>query len=366
MAKLASNARAVKLAAKYGLGVLNITWEDTGRDKYSSLGPNICDFTLSADSELMAMIRKPNYTDITCDTNIDNFNVTVGNEVKDPEKKLARISLRELLSNLPLYTNAKVKPMFLPRDEKILTSAQACILPAQKDGSVEFNPEIASYQSTAGNPAVLVIVVSSNGTSIQVLTDWRQKLYFNDGGMAANFKAQGLTAHRKSKGVTDEAELKKDLSVHEKQDNMLLVFQIPLKQKELYAARYKSLYKSNGIVNECASVSGASMFGLANFEDAILTTGKAHSVFKGTQDLELERDERFPIRVVEQFYKISNTLEIEEKEFALIAEKINNVYLRGGGSGSLVVDGVTPRMTEPGLQKTLSAAAAAEKPLVLS
>src|SRR5689334_17341575 len=33
-------------AARRGLGVVNVMWEDTGRAQYSSIGPNITDLTL--------------------------------------------------------------------------------------------------------------------------------------------------------------------------------------------------------------------------------------------------------------------------------------------------------------------------------
>jgi hypothetical protein len=37
---------AIALASKYGLNILNVTWEDTGRYKDSSVGPNISDVTI--------------------------------------------------------------------------------------------------------------------------------------------------------------------------------------------------------------------------------------------------------------------------------------------------------------------------------
>ena len=37
---------AIQLANKYGLNILNVTWEDTGRYYNSSVGPNISDVTI--------------------------------------------------------------------------------------------------------------------------------------------------------------------------------------------------------------------------------------------------------------------------------------------------------------------------------
>lgn len=40
------NDDAIRLADKYGLNILNVTWEDTGRYYNSSVGPNISDVTI--------------------------------------------------------------------------------------------------------------------------------------------------------------------------------------------------------------------------------------------------------------------------------------------------------------------------------
>src|SRR4051794_31783531 len=45
-AAMVGDARARSLVAKQGLSLLNVTWEDTGRYKGSSVGPNISDMTI--------------------------------------------------------------------------------------------------------------------------------------------------------------------------------------------------------------------------------------------------------------------------------------------------------------------------------
>src|SRR5208283_4654900 len=71
--QMVSNRSAQKLAAKHGLGIVNVTWEDTGRYKGSAVGPNIGDISP------------------------DLFFVLVGNEKGED---LRKITLRELLGNL--------------------------------------------------------------------------------------------------------------------------------------------------------------------------------------------------------------------------------------------------------------------------
>jgi len=351
LSNLHLNPFVTNLANKFGLVIQTVSWEDTARSKNSSWGPNISDMTLCVDNYNMSMIRKPNYGDITCDMPIEKFFLTVGNETK--KGNLERISLKEYLQNIGKYTNHKVQPMFdTTRDTKILTSAQCCILPADKDGSVEFNARLFNYQSYSDNPAVLVIVVSANGTSAQVVTEYQQKLYFNEGEMAANFVAKGLTQHRLIQGITDEKALKETMNLEEKEQNSLLIFQIPLKQK-VVKRNYDSMCLescSMAMPPGCASASSnfsAMSMKSANFEDAIISTGKAHSKFIGTGDFALERDTRYPIRCTIQMYKISNTNDISEQQFSEIAEKINNIYNKSDVYGSLVVDGMTNRITEP-------------------
>jgi hypothetical protein len=43
--------RAQDLAAQYGMQVMNVTWEDTGRYKNSAVGPNISDMTIQVGYE---------------------------------------------------------------------------------------------------------------------------------------------------------------------------------------------------------------------------------------------------------------------------------------------------------------------------
>ena len=42
---------ADRLAGKYGLNILNVTWEDTGRYQNSSVGPNISDVTIQVQHQ---------------------------------------------------------------------------------------------------------------------------------------------------------------------------------------------------------------------------------------------------------------------------------------------------------------------------
>ena len=66
---MVSNPRAQNLARQFGLNILDITWEDTGRYKNSAVGPNISDMTIQVQHRhpqtdqhelyLMPVIRHP-------------------------------------------------------------------------------------------------------------------------------------------------------------------------------------------------------------------------------------------------------------------------------------------------------------------
>ena len=84
-----------------------------------------------------------------------------------------------------------------------------------------------NYQSKKSDPAVLVIVSTSKGTSAQIIEGNEQKLLFNNYGRKADFIGQRLTDNRIERGVSIHGAMTKQ----EKQDNCIVIIQIPLKQK---------------------------------------------------------------------------------------------------------------------------------------
>src|SRR5262249_48146644 len=68
--------------------------------------------------------------------------------------------------------------------------------------------------------------------------------------------------------------------------------------------------------------------------------------FTEIDNLDIERDERYPVRVTVQFYKATSNGVVSERDMAEIAEQIQKVYKQGDYVGSLVVDGRTGRPTD--------------------
>ena len=258
-AGMVSDRQARAIAAKYGLNILNVTWEDTGRYLGSSVGPNISDMTIQVQQKdqasgrfyltSMPVIRQPNFSDVTADIDPKKFYLLVGNE---KGKALKRISLEQLLADPRAYMTepgswkGSEKSLLAKRDTHVLVSAQACFLPVPRKGIAEFNPVIFNYQSYEGDPAVLTILATREGTSMTVIDNkrdafqagmtWGQRLFFNQKGDRAPLTGKRLsdylagddTKGGKDKKVTQSVEAAQETGL-----NMVLLIQVPLKQKNL-------------------------------------------------------------------------------------------------------------------------------------
>ena len=247
-----SNSHASNMINSEGLSINSVSWEDCARNKGSCWGPNISDMTLQVNKYLMPVIREDNFKDKTWDVNMDKIPIVIGNETSDKNTKLKTVSLREYLSNFDKYMSHKipfkkfdltVKPknnMDNPfnwgnnnndnnkmKDTHVIMSSQCCILPIEKGKETKFSVAVFNYQSSKNNPAVLCIVSTSKGTSAQIIENGTQQLLFNNNGVKSEFIAQRLSDNRIERGVSVEGPMTKQ----EKQDNCIIVIQVPLKRK---------------------------------------------------------------------------------------------------------------------------------------
>ena len=331
---------------------MNVSWEDTARSKNSCWGPNISDMTLTTGGRIMPVIRKPNFADVSIDFPIDKLSVLVGNE---NNSNLKRISLKEYLKDINKYTSNKVKPMYLDRDDKILTSSQCCILPCETD-KTDFSVNLYNYQSSKSNPRVLVIVSSAKETSCQIVTG-NTGLNFNRNGKEARYRVERLADDRKARNVEQTCKITEE----EKQSNDLFIYQIPLlDQPGVY-------YKSQQIVLESCtdctdgddddSYKGSSVnsyarddFGSSKrrrgFDQGILSVGSDIGVYPSVGKLNLVRDNKYPIRLTIQHYRVTDSVDnITSDLVKEIVSDISNIYEMGLNESSLVVEKTT-RTTE--------------------
>ncbi len=338
-ASMVSNSAAQSLARKQKLQILNLTWEDTGRFKNSSVGPNISDMTIQVEhstqngkqTTCMPVVRFPNFSDKTGDISADKFFLQVGNEKGD---ELHKVSLKKFLSNMRNYlSNANSwagnnQSLWNKRDEKVLVSAQACFLPIPQSGDATFNPVLFNYQSVQGDPAVLTILATREGTSVTVIDNkrdgfqsrgvWGQRLFFNQDGERASFTGKRMSDFVES---SEGKQVMQNGSAQEKAGlNMVMLIQVPLKQRTPH--RNKG-YECD-MMMEAASMGAETkmMKRSSNVENAVIGHGSVEGPFTEIDYLPIERDTRFPIRVTVQFYKATDNGVVSEADMSEIASQI--------------------------------------------
>jgi hypothetical protein len=377
---MVSDSDLTSRVRRRNLSLVNVTWEDTGRAQGSALGPNISDLTLQVrrrdpsgrfESSIMPVIRPPNFTDRTGDVPSDRFFVRVGNE---QGQNLRSIPLTDVLKNLKGFAS---KPdsilgdgnVFAARDTHFLVSAQAVFLPIPKSGKAQFNPVLFNYQSAPGSPAVLTILVTRQGTSMQVIENksedataagWGQELYFDNKGQRAAF-----TAERKSDVVQRiEAQggpkTEDDKSALQKGADVLFLVQIPLKHAQLGrlggampsgvgggGAPMSAAAPAAAPPAKSASKKGAARGAPADegsdVENAVLGHGPNVGPFNEGHSLKIERDPKFPIRITVQFYKATSNGSVSDIDLDSISRSIGSVYEHADAVGSLVMPDGDPR-----------------------
>lgn len=334
-----------------GLDILNLTWEDTGRAKGSALGPNISDLTIQPldgpqhqrqqRDPLLPVIRFPNFADLTADVRIDDLLVLVGNHRGEA---LRPITLRSYLQDFRSYQHAPTGTMsgslLAERDEVVLTSAQACLLPVPAGGSVRFAPVLFNYQSRLGAPAVLVILATPEGTSAQVVENdpalaaghaWGQRLFHNANGQRAGLLATRFSELKRpiAEGATGAA-VADGLSC-------VLVIQVPL-----VVARSQEWDSLKGCAEACAPPAASAR----GMEQAVVQAGPVEGPWLGLHGCHIQRDVRFPIRATVQFYQATDTGSVASADLDRLAQTIHRVYATAQTVGSLVTAGWTGRPTE--------------------
>ena len=84
----------------------------------------------------------------------------------------------------------------------------------------------------------------------------------------------------------------------------------------------------------------------SDVENAVIGHGELEGPFTEIDNLSIERDERFPVRVTVQFYKATSNGVVSEADLQAIKEQIDRVYAQSDYVGSLVTQGETGRVTE--------------------
>lgn len=351
-----------RLARNHGLHPVNVMWEDCARYLGSSVGPNISDLTLQVQhatsdgraAALLPALRPPNFRDRTGDIALDRLFVLAGNHAGAP---LELVSLRDLLGDLRAFLTqpsswaGDARSLLAPDEPHALVSAQACFLPVPRGAVATFNPVLFNYQSSRGNPAVLSILATPEGTSVTVIDNahegfapgqaWGQRLYFNEHGQRAC-----LTGRRRSDvaatGAVTEPAGPSVGGADVGGVNVVLLVQVPLRQRPQPVV-YGAL---GGATMDFMELERGISVG-PDLEDAVIGHGELEGPFREVDGLAIERNPRFPVRVTVQFYKATSTGEVSAAEMAQLADVIERVYAEADYTGSLVLDGGRP--TQPGV-----------------
>jgi len=346
---------------EHGLNVVNVMWEDTGRNHGSALGPNISDVTLQVRestpagirTHLLPVIRHPNFTDRTADIRAADMWVRVGNQRAGGG--LQAVPLTEVLSHMREYLSNGDSmlgggSMLAERDTHFLVSAQHVYVPIPRRGQAEFNPVIFNYQSAPESPAVLVLLVTRQGTSAtvienragdQTLQGWGQQLYFNNAGQRTVFTAERRSAVA-ARIEAGEARAQDQGALEEGADMMMIV-QVPLVHRnagflggldgdEMSMAE-ESAPASAMAPRRSRGGSGAR----SDVEQAVLGHGADLGPFEEMHGLRLERDDRFPVRVTVQFYRATSNGVLNDQDIQEVRDQIARVYEEADFVGSLVV-----------------------------
>jgi len=340
-----------RVCERYGLNVVNVTWEDTGRYAGSCWGPNISDLTIQVQHGTprervctpMPVIRYPNFHDISADLDPEQFYLLVGNEQGDEE--LSPVSLSDYVWGLRDYLHdpsdwpGRRQGLWAPRDSVVLVSAQAVFLPIPEDGEATFNPVLYNYQSYEGDPAVLAIVATREGTSAAIIDNssdyapegswgWGQQLFFNSDGQRASFTGTRLSDFVEDGGSEDGQSV---AAAGEEGLNMVLLIQIPLRQRERRNTGFDDVsYDMCVPAMACEQAENG-------VEAAVVGHGELEGPYREIGGYRMVRDDRFPIRVTVQFYKATDDGVATPDDIRQIAEQITRVYEDASYVGSLVV-----------------------------
>lgn len=350
---MVNDQRIQRLANAQGLSLVNVTWEDTARNKHSAYGPNISDMTIGvrdSDGKLhpMPVFRFDNYTDKTADLKAKDIWIRTGNETG---KRLQNTRLVDVLSEVKSYLSrpqsfvARHDDLTALNDSHYLVSAQACFLPISKTGTATFTPVIYNYQSRSGDPAVLTVVATREGTSIQVLENddgyMSEVLYFNKDGQRAPFTATRLSTFKARKG--DSTTSAKGATANGGSD-VVLIIQVPLKTRPYARGSFAAPKTLKGLAVSPPAAQMAERL-QSDVETAVIGHGKTEGRFNEINGLKIERDSRFPIRITAQFYKATSNGTVNASDVAELRQQIDRVYTEADFVGSLVIDSPKSRPT---------------------
>lgn len=365
--------KAQEAVAAEGLQMTGVSWDDPNRvGTNSAWGQNIIDSGLdvhltdakTGKTEVfqMPMIRSPNLADVTADIGLDRFMIPVGNAQGKPTEMM---SLQQALerpwelmhdpSKWPLKdAQGNNVGLYAPGvDNQARVSAQTSLLALSQNGLCTFKPTAYSYSSweheqDGVQPTVMTIMITGEGTSIQVLGKeekdpnapvgpmwWggssETKLYFNENGNRAPLTAEssGVAVGGGSGGGSGGAPA---LSADDA--SRIIYIQVPLVPEHANPPRPPMAFAA------------ARSLGGSGVDRAVIGHGPIEGPYDENLGKGWKRDENCPVRATVQYAKtVKDAKRINWTALAkAVKAEIEATYDANNASriGSLVMTGNTP------------------------
>ncbi|MFQ3612333.1 MAG: hypothetical protein SNJ68_01300, partial [Cyanobacteriota bacterium] len=172
---------------------------------------------------------------------------------------------------------------------------------------------------------------------------WGQRLFFNRNGERASFTGQRLSDFQAEQATDPTLRDPNSVEVAEEALNMVMLIQVPLKQRQPQRVGFGLPIPA---APQALMSAESDMASRSNVEAAVIGHGEVEGPFTEIDNLEIERDPRFPIRVTVQFYKGTSNGVVSAEDMAQIHAQIARVYQEADYVGSLVIQGDTGRPTE--------------------
>lgn len=348
-----------------GYSVQRVSWEDCARSKNSCWGPCITDMTLRLKHSRSGqpVVRVPNFSDVTWDTASDSYHLRVGDNM---------VSLKE-------YLDSVKGGLYLDRDAALLTQTQCCTLPLGGADKVEFGLDVYTYSGRC-----LFVVASSHGTSHFLVDGCSKTLKHVAGDSEHWFTAEKMIDEETKEAVASFTEM----NAEQRASNTFTVFQIPLKRPPSTSrgggGYFGAMAFGAGPLESCPAPKSKSRRGHRSSghrsssgrgadgprhggggRDCVgrrgeradrgamarLGVGSRSGTYTKPDDSKLVRDDRYPIRVTIQNYRIvDGPVDMETADDVI--DMLKRVDPHASNKGSLVIDS-SARPTEPDKTKPM-------------
>lgn len=332
--------------AQRNLEWVSVGWDDCARSKFSSLGPNISDWSFRArypgdtgEGRLLQFIRHPNYTDRTSTVSSSDVCLVLPDE--GPDHHLRMVTLTDYLSNYGRYTPGVPDSVDLSNGPNELVTIRyiAVIAPEDETGTCEVVPTAYNYQTVdPKNPKNVIAASFHMGVGSRVDGTGAQPVYLvkpdADGGPQDTW-FRITNSERETAEQQEATESVLGTRSTGAGRNRVQCLQIPLKQKK--ASRLVPKGIPAGIpagAPDCA-LESCQMRSLATGNVSYGSSAGRHTPQEG---IHYKRDREQHITLTFAYYYTTSSSHLSDAEVAEVADTLEASYkdVAAKWTGSLV------------------------------